>query len=87
MNFLEERILKDGHVMSANILQVDSFLNHQLDIPFLDRLAEEFYKRYADEKVTKILTIESSGLPLACSVGRRFGVPVIFGKKSQSANM
>ena len=87
MNMLEERSLKDGRVVSNTILKVDSFLNHQLDVAFIDALAEELYKRYADQKVTKILTIEASGIPLANAVGRYFGVPVIFGKKSKAGTM
>ncbi len=87
MNFLEERILKDGIVKPGNVLKVDSFLNHQMDIALMDMMGEEFYRRFADVKVTKVLTIEASGIAIACSVARCFGVPVVFAKKSQSINL
>ncbi len=82
MNFLEERILKDGVVKPGNVLKVDSFLNHQMDIALMDQMGEEFHRRFADKKVTKVLTIESSGIAIACSVARCFGVPVVFAKKA-----
>ncbi len=87
MNFLEERILKDGIVKSGNVLKVDSFLNHQMDIALMDQMGEEFHRRFADKKVTKVLTIESSGIAIACSVARCFGVPVVFAKKAKSINL
>lgn len=87
MNFLEERILKDGMVKPGNVLKVDSFLNHQMDIALMDQIGEEFARRFAGEKVTKVLTIESSGIAIACSVARCFGVPVVFAKKAKSINL
>lgn len=87
MNFLEERILKDGVVKPGNVLKVDSFLNHQMDIALMDQMGEEFARRFAGEKVTKVLTIESSGIAIACSVARCFGVPVVFAKKAKSINL
>ncbi len=87
MNFLEERILKDGIVKPGNVLKVDSFLNHQMDIALMDQMGEEFHRRFADRKVTKVLTIESSGIAIACSVARCFGVPVVFAKKAKSINL
>jgi len=87
MNFLEERIKKDGVVKPGNVLKVDSFLNHQMDIELMDRMGEEFYRRFSDKKVTKVLTIEASGIAIACAVARFFGVPAVFAKKSQSINL
>ncbi len=87
MNFLEERILKDGVVKEGNVLKVDSFLNHQMDIQLMDKMGEEFYNRFKHKKITKVLTIEASGIAIACSVARCFGVPVVFAKKSKSINI
>ena len=87
MNFLEERILRDGVVKEGNVLKVDSFLNHQMDISLMDQMGEEFYRRFAGKEVTKVLTIEASGIAIACSVARQFGVPVVFAKKSKSINI
>jgi len=87
MNFLEERILRDGVVKDGNILKVDSFLNHQLDMALIDRIAEAFYQRFSHKPVTKVLTIEASGIALACALARRFGVPAVFAKKTQSVNL
>ena len=87
MNFLEERILKDGVVKQGNVLKVDTFLNHQIDVALLDEIAAELKRRFADEPVTKVLTIETSGIAIACSVAREFGVPVVFAKKAKSVNM
>lgn len=87
MNFLEERILKDGLVKPGNVLKVDSFLNHQLDVALMDRMGEEFHRRFAGKPITKVLTIEASGIAIACSVARYFGVPVVFAKKSRSSNI
>ncbi len=87
MNFLEERILKDGVVKEGNVLKVDSFLNHQMDVALLDEVGKEFHKRFADKGINKILTIEASGIAIACSTARYFDVPVIFAKKSKSVNI
>ena len=80
MNFLESRIVKEGTVKPGNVLKVDSFLNHQMDIQLIDEIGREFHRRFADKPVTKVLTIESSGIPIACSVARDFGVPVVVAK-------
>lgn len=87
MNFLEERILKDGVVKEGNVLKVDSFLNHQMDIELFEQMGEEFKRRFADKPVNKILTIEASGIGIACIAARYFHVPVIFAKKTQSINL
>lgn len=87
MNFLEERIIKDGIVKEGNVLKVDSFLNHQMDIDLFDKMGEEFKRRFADCPVNKILTIEASGIGIACIAARHFGVPVVFAKKSKSINI
>ena len=87
MNFLEERILKDGIVKPGNVLKVDSFLNHQMDVNLMDQMGEEFKRRFADKHITKVLTIEASGIAIACSVARSFGVPMVFAKKSKSINI
>ena len=87
MNFLEQRILKDGIVKPGNVLKVDSFLNHQMDITLLDEIGKEFHRRFADQKITKVLTIETSGIGVAYPVARAFGVPLVFAKKSQSINL
>ncbi|MBR5226052.1 MAG: xanthine phosphoribosyltransferase, partial [Clostridia bacterium] len=75
MNFLEERIAKDGIVKPGNVLKVDSFLNHQMDVELLDEIGREFKRRFADKKITKVLTIEASGIAIAYPVAREFGVP------------
>jgi len=87
MNFLEERIVKDGIIKEGNVLKVDSFLNHQMDITLMDEIGKEFHSRFCDKKITKVLTIESSGIAIACSVARCFGVPVVFAKKVKSINI
>ena len=87
MNFLEERILKDGIVKENNVLKVDSFLNHQMDIALLDQIGEEFHRRFANKHITKVLTIEASGIAIAYAVARQFGVPMVFAKKSKSINI
>ena len=87
MNFLEERILKDGIVKEGNVLKVDSFLNHQMDINLFKQMGEEFKRRFADKNINKIMTIEASGIGIACVVASYFGVPVVFAKKSQSINI
>jgi len=81
MDILKQRILEDGIVLDGNILKVDSFLNHQIDVHLLDDIGEEFYRRFSGEHITKILTVESSGISVACAVGRIFKVPVLFAKK------
>lgn len=88
MNFLEERIVKDGIVKEGNVLKVDSFLNHQMDIELFDKMGEEFAKRFAGKTVNKILTIEASGIGIATVVARHFNnCPVVFAKKSKSINL
>ena len=87
MNFLEERIVKDGVVKEGNVLKVDSFLNHQMDIKLLDQMGAEFKRRFADKPINKILTIEASGIGIACVAAQHFNVPVVFAKKSQSINL
>lgn len=87
MNFLEERIIKDGIVKEGNVLKVDSFLNHQMDIELFDQMGAEFKKRFADRPINKILTIEASGIGIACVVAQHFGVPVVFAKKTKSINL
>lgn len=87
MNFLEERIIKDGIVKEGNVLKVDSFLNHQMDIALIDQMGAEFKRRFADKPINKILTIEASGIGIACIVARHFNVPVVFAKKAKSINL
>ena len=87
MNFLQQRIVNEGVVKPGHVLKVDSFLNHQMDIALIDELGKEFHARYADAPITKVLTIESSGIAIACSVAREFGVPVVVAKKSKSVNI
>ena len=87
MNFLEQRILKDGIVKPGNVLKVDSFLNHQMDIDLMEQIGEEFHRRFADKKITKVLTIEASGIGIAYPVAKQFGVPLVFAKKSKSVNI
>jgi xanthine phosphoribosyltransferase len=87
MNFLQQRIIKDGIVKPGNVLKVDSFLNHNMDISLLDQIGEEFHRRFADKKITKVLTIEASGIAIAYPVARCFGVPLLFAKKSKSVNI
>ena len=87
MNFLEERIIKDGVVKSNTILKVDSFLNHQIDIGLLDEIGKEFKKRFDGKPINKILTIEASGIGIACIAALHFGVPVVFAKKSKTSNL
>ncbi len=87
MNFLEERILKDGIIKEGNVLRVDSFLNHQMDVKLLDEIGEEFHRRFSDLKITKVLTVEASGIAIAYAVARCFGVPMVFAKKSKSINI
>ena len=87
MNFLQERILRDGIVKSGNVLKVDSFLNHQMDLDLLEQMGEEFHRRFAGKPITKVLTIESSGIPIAYPVARAFGVPLLCAKKHSAVNI
>ena len=87
MNFLEERILKDGVVKPGNVLKVDSFLNHQMDIALMEQIGQEFKRRFADKSITKVVTIEASGIGIAAFVAKEFGVPMVFAKKSKSVNI
>ena len=87
MNFLEQRILKDGIVKPGNVLKVDSFLNHQMDIDLMEKIGEEFHRRFGHKKITKVLTIEASGIGIAYPVAKQFGVPLVFAKKSKSVNI
>ena len=87
MNFLEERILRDGIVKEGNVLKVDSFLNHQMDVTLMDEIGKEFHRRFADAPITKVLTIEASGIAIAYAVARCFGVPFVFAKKAKSVNI
>ena len=87
MKLLEERILKDGNVKAGNVLKVDSFLNHQMDIELFDEMAEEFKRLFSDRKVNKILTIEASGIGIASITAQHFHVPVVFAKKAKSINL
>ena len=87
MNFLEKRILEDGVVKEGNVLKVDSFLNHQMDVALIDKIGKAFYRKFSHKPITKVLTIESSGIALAYAVARQFGVPFVFAKKSKSINL
>lgn len=87
MKLLEDRILKDGHIGADNVLKVDSFLNHQIDVIFVCELGKEFYRLFKDENITKILTIEASGIGIACLAAQYFGVPVVFAKKTKTINI
>ncbi|MCR4990269.1 MAG: xanthine phosphoribosyltransferase, partial [Lachnospiraceae bacterium] len=87
MQLLEERIQKDGNVKAGNVLKVDSFLNHQIDISLLNEIGKEFKRLFADSNINKILTIEASGIAIAAIVAQYFDVPVVFAKKTQSINL
>ena len=87
MKALEDRIRKDGIVKPGNVLKVDSFLNHQMDVNLFAQMGEEWKRLFADQKIDKILTIEASGIGIACVVAQHFGVPVVFAKKAQSVNI
>ena len=87
MNFLEEKILKDGIVREGNVLKVDSFLNHQMDVDVLDKIGQTFYDKFKDKNVTKIITIEASGIAIAYATASYFKVPFVFAKKSKSINI
>ena len=87
MNFLEERILRDGVVKEGNVLKVDSFLNHQMDAALIDEIGRELYCRFAGAGITRVLTIEASGIALGYAAARAFEVPFVFAKKSKSVNI
>ena len=87
MTFLEERIVKDGIVKEGNVLKVDGFLNHQMDIELFNEMGREWKKRFEGKHITKILTIEASGIGIACIAAQHFGVPVVFAKKAKSINL
>ena len=87
MNFLEERIMKDGVVKPGNVLKVDSFLNHHMDIALMEEIGREFKRRFDGKNITKVLTIEASGIGIAAFVAKEFGVPMVFAKKSKSINI
>ncbi len=87
MQLLKDRIVKDGQLFPGNILKVDSFLNHQVDIALLNQIGEEFKRLYSDCEINKILTIEASGIGIACIVAQYFDCPVVFAKKSKSINI
>ena len=87
MQLLKDRIRKDGKIKSGNVLKVDSFLNHQMDIGLFEEIGKEFRRRFADAEINKILTIEASGIGIACVVAQYFGVPVLFAKKNKTKNI
>ena len=87
MKALKDRILKDGTVYAGDVLKVDSFLNHQMDVDLLDEMGKEFYRRFSDLNITKVLTIEASGIAIAYAVARCFNVPMVFAKKAKSINI
>ncbi|OPJ64234.1 xanthine phosphoribosyltransferase [Clostridium oryzae] len=87
MEVLKNRILKDGVVLGDNILKVDSFINHQMDIKLLNQIGKEFKERFKNIEITKILTIEASGIGIACIAAQYFDVPVVFAKKHEGINM
>ena len=87
MNFLEKRIVADGVVKPGNVLKVDSFLNHQMDIALMEEVGREFKRRFGHKTITKVMTIEASGIGIAAFVAREFGVPLVFAKKSKSINI
>ncbi len=87
MKLLEDRIARDGKIGEGNVLKVDSFLNHQIDVPFISELGREFYRLYKNDGVNKILTIEASGIGIACLTAQYFNVPVVFAKKTPTNNI
>ena len=87
MQLLKDRIRKDGKIKEGNVLKVDSFLNHQMDVKLFQEIGKEFKRRFADEQITKILTIEASGIGIACVAAEVFDVPVVFAKKTQTKNI
>ena len=86
MRFLEDRIKSEGRMLPGGIIKVDSFLNHQMDVDLIDRIGAEFYSEFKDMGITKILTVEASGIGIACMTARYFKVPMVFAKKTASAN-
>ncbi len=87
MELLKQRIIMDGVVIGNDILKVDSFLNHQMDVKLFNEIGKEFYRRFKDDNITKILTIEASGIGIACIAAQYFNVPVVFAKKTESRNL
>ncbi len=87
MDELKKRILQDGRVLNDQVLKVDRFLNHQIDVDLMDRMGHAFFDHYRDSGITRVLTVESSGIAVACSVARRFQVPVVFARKTRSLTM
>lgn len=87
MQLLKERILKDGATRGSDIVKVDSFLNHQIDVRLMDQIGESFYKNFKEQGITKVLTIEASGIAIAMATARHFDVPVVFAKKVESKNL
>ena len=87
MKLLEDRIVRDGKIFDGDVLKVDSFVNHQIDVKFISELGREFPRLFADQGINKILTIEASGIGIACLVAQHFDVPVVFAKKSKSINI
>ena len=87
MKLLEDRIVRDGKVKPGDVLKVDSFINHQMDVELFTEMAKEWQRRFAGKTITKILTIEASGIGIACMAGQQFHVPVVFDKKAQSINL
>ena len=87
MKLLENAIIERGRVKDGDVLKVDAFLNHQMDVPLINELGKEFFRRFKDDGVNKILTIEASGIGIACITAQHFGVPVVFAKKTQSRNI
>ena len=87
MQLLKDRIRKDGKIKEGNVLKVNSFLNHQMDVKLFQEIGKEFKRRFADEEITKILTIEASGIGIACVAAEVFDVPVVFAKKTQTKNI
>ena len=87
MKLLEDKILSDGRVLPGDVLKVDSFLNHQIDVKLINKCGEEWYRLYKDTEITKIVTIEASGIGIACIAAQYFGVPVVFAKKTKSLNL
>ena len=87
MDLLKERLIKDGRIKDNQIIKVDSFLNHQIDVALLDEIGKEFKRLFEGEKITKIITIEASGIAIACMAAQHFNVPIVFAKKSESKNI
>lgn len=87
MKLLKERIIKDGDIKDGNVIKVDNFLNHQIDVTLLNEIAREFKERFGSRKIDKILTVEASGIAIAAIAGQHFNVPVVFAKKTESKNL